>query len=87
MPGREHGHIRQDTGKAMSGKTSRMVRKELNRLARKENEIAESLVRELLDAPLKFRLLFAIRIVFRKRKKCGSKNRHNGGNRNGGMEP
>lgn len=64
----------------MSGKTSRMVRKGLNRLARKENDIAENMVRELLDAPFKFRLLFAIRLIFRKRKKCGGNNLRYGGN-------
>lgn len=58
----------------MSGKTSRMVRKGLNRLARKENAIAENIVRELLDAPLKFRLLFAMRILFRNGKRRVGKN-------------
>lgn len=53
----------------MSGKTDRRIRRGLNRLARREQDIADGLVRKLLEAPFKFRFLFAMRIIFRMRKK------------------
>lgn len=51
----------------MSGKTSRQVRKGLNALRKDRQDTADELVRELLNAPLKYRVRFAVRLVFRRR--------------------
>lgn len=51
----------------MSGKKNRMIRKGLNAMMRSRQEISDSLVLELLNAPLKYRLMFAFRLVFRRR--------------------
>lgn len=53
----------------MSGKTARQVRKGLNEIERKcyirKKEVADQCVRELLNAPFKYRFLFALRVLFR----------------------
>jgi len=55
----------------MNGKIAKKIRKEFNALERKfsksKNDIADELVRELLDAPLKYRFKFAMRIIFGRR--------------------
>lgn len=57
----------------MSEKRARQIRKEFNRVERKamahEKEVADKCVRQLLDAPFKYRFLFAIRVLFHRRKK------------------
>ena len=57
----------------MSGKTARQIRKEFNRIEKKvmahKKEVANQLVRELLNALFKYRFLFAIKILFPRRKK------------------
>lgn len=51
----------------MSGKTDRRIRKGLNALQKGQQDIADDLVRELLNAPFKYRFLFAAKLVFRRR--------------------
>ena len=57
----------------MSGKTARQIRKSLNAIARNQKqskmEVAEELTRELLNSPFKYRLLFAMKLIFRRRRK------------------
>ena len=50
----------------MSEKRARQVRKEVNRLRQGRAETAKDLVLELMNAPLKYRLKFAFRILFRR---------------------
>lgn len=52
----------------MSGKTARQIRKEFNRLKISKQNMADNLVRELLNAPFKYRFLFAMKVLFPKRK-------------------
>ena len=56
----------------MSGKTSRQVRKGLNEIERKvtmkKHEVAEQCVRELINAPFKYRFLFAVKILFSRKR-------------------
>jgi len=56
----------------MSGKTSRQIRKGLNEIERKlyirKKEIAEQCVRELIASPFKYRFLFAVKILFRRKR-------------------
>ena len=40
----------------------------MNALKKERQDIADDLVRELLDAPFKYRFLFAAKLVFRRRK-------------------
>jgi len=50
----------------MSGKTDKKIR----RIIRKNHQkISDDLVRELLDAPFKFRFVFAMKIIFRRKSK------------------
>lgn len=53
----------------MSGKTDRRIRKEVNHLIRNNQAVADNLVKELLNSPLKYRILFALKIIFHRRKK------------------
>lgn len=57
----------------MSGKTARQIRKDLNamekRLEQRKSEIAEDLARELLKSPFKYRFLFAMKLIFHRRRK------------------
>lgn len=57
----------------MSGKTARQIRKGLNEIARNQHqskmEIADELTRELLNSPFKYRFLFAMKLIFRRRRK------------------
>lgn len=55
----------------MSGKTDRRIRKGLNAMMRNRQNISDDLVRELLDAPFKYRLRFAFALLFRRRKRNG----------------
>ena len=50
----------------MSGKTDRRIRKGLNAIRRDKDTLADEIVRELLMAPLRQRLWFALRLVFRR---------------------
>ena len=56
----------------MSGKRSRQVRKEFNKLRKDamahKREVADQLAVELLNAPFKYRFRFAMKILFRKRR-------------------
>lgn len=56
----------------MSGKTARQIRKGLNEIARKQQQrkedIAEELARELLNSPFKYRFMFAMKLIFHRRK-------------------
>jgi hypothetical protein len=51
----------------MSGKTDRRIRKGINALKLDEQAIADSLVAELINSPFKYRFLFAMKILFRRR--------------------
>lgn len=53
----------------MSGKTARMIRKGINQLGHTQNEIADKLVRQLLEAPFKYRFIFAMKLIFRRKRK------------------
>lgn len=57
----------------MSEKRARQIRKEFNKLERetkiKKQTVADNCVRELLNAPFKYRFLFAMRIIFHRRKR------------------
>lgn len=57
----------------MSEKRARQIRKEFNRLERKtmvrKREVADEVARELLNAPFKYRFLFAMKVIFHRRKK------------------
>lgn len=57
----------------MSGKTTRQVRKGLNEIARNQYQskmkVAEQLSRELLNSPFKYRFLFAMKLIFHRRRK------------------
>lgn len=57
--------------KEMSGKTSRMIRKGINSLKKDRQSISNELVLELMNSPLRYRLAFALRIVFPRRRKNG----------------
>ena len=50
----------------MSGKTEKKIRRTFRK---NYQNISDSLVRELLDAPLRFRLAFAMKIIFRRKSK------------------
>ncbi|MBR6079919.1 MAG: hypothetical protein IKP60_07170 [Treponema sp.] len=56
----------------MSEKTARQLRKGLNKIERKamvhKKKVAEECVRELLNSPFKYRFLFAMKVLFRRRK-------------------
>lgn len=56
----------------MSGKTTRQIRKGLNEIERNayqsRKKVAEDCVRELLNLPFKYRFLFAMKILFRRKK-------------------
>ena len=52
----------------MSGKNSRMIRKGINALNRSKQETANDVVRELLNAPFRYRLGFAMKLIFHRRK-------------------
>ena len=57
----------------MSEKRARQIRKEFNRVERKamahKREVADEVARELLNAPFKYRFLFAMKVIFHRRKK------------------
>ena len=57
----------------MSGKTDRRIRKGLNEIERnnaiRKRQLADELALELLRSPFKYRFLFAMKILFRKRVK------------------
>ena len=57
----------------MSGKTDRRIRKGLNAIERnatiRKRELADQLAIELLNSPFKYRFLFAMKIIFHRRKK------------------
>lgn len=50
----------------MSEKRARQIRKEINALRRNNACVANELVRELLSSPLKYRFLFAIKLIFKR---------------------
>lgn len=54
----------------MSEKSTRQIRKEMNRMEEniqvKQTSVADALVRQLLNAPFKYRFLFAVKVLFRK---------------------
>lgn len=52
----------------MNGKNSRMIRKCINSLNRSKQETANDVVRELLNAPFKYRFGFAMKLIFHRRK-------------------
>ena len=57
----------------MSGKSDRRIRKGLNKIVREQQlskkQIAEELARELLNSPFKYRFLFAMKLIFHRRRK------------------
>ena len=53
----------------MSGKSARQIRKSLNAFRRDRADIARSLIEELENAPFKYRFLFAMKLLFHRRKK------------------
>lgn len=57
----------------MSGKTDRRIRKEMNRIEEsiriKRQNVADECVLQLLNAPFKYRFLFALKILFRRKLK------------------
>ena len=53
----------------MSGKTDRRIRKEVNHLIRNNQAVADNLVKELLNSPFKYRFLFAMKLIFHRRRK------------------
>ena len=57
----------------MSGKTTRQVRKEFNKLEEKivikRTEVADEVARPLLNSPFKYRFKFAMKVLFHRRKK------------------
>lgn len=53
----------------MSGKTDRRIRREFNRLKRNNQAVADNLVLELLNSPFKYRFLFAMKLIFHRRRK------------------
>lgn len=54
----------------MSGKTSRQVRKCVNKLkAEEEGAMADKLIFELLNAPFSYRFKFAMQLLFWRKKK------------------
>lgn len=55
----------------MSGKTSRMIRKGINSLRKDRQSISNELGLELMNSLLRYRLAFALRIVFPRRRKNG----------------
>lgn len=55
----------------MSGKTARQIRKEMNSLKTDKQKLSDSLVIELLNAPFKYRIKFAISLIFYRRKNNG----------------
>lgn len=59
----------------MSGKTDRKIRKAVNKrfaeVIHDRNAIADNLVLELMNSPFKYRLRFALTLVFPRRKKNG----------------
>ena len=48
----------------MSGKTDKRIRKAVKK---QTQNISDTLIKELLDAPFKFRFLFAMRVIFRRK--------------------
>lgn len=55
----------------MSGKTSRMIRKGINSLRKDRQTVSDGLVLELMNSPFRYRLAFAVRILFPRRRKNG----------------
>ncbi len=55
----------------MSGKTSRMIRKGINSLRKDRQSVSDGLVLELMNSPFRYRLAFAVRILFPRRRKNG----------------
>lgn len=53
----------------MSGKTSRQVRKCINKLKAEEGAMADKLIFELLNAPFSYRFKFAMQLLFWRKKK------------------
>ena len=53
----------------MSGKSDRRIRKEVNHLMRNNQAVADNLINELLNAPFKYRFLFAMKLIFWRKKK------------------
>lgn len=53
----------------MSGKTSRQVRKCVNKLKVEEGVMADKLIFELLNAPFSYRFKFAMQLLFWRKKK------------------
>lgn len=53
----------------MSGKSDRRIRKEVNHLMRNNQAVADNLIKELLNAPFKYRFLFAMKLIFWRKKK------------------
>lgn len=53
---------------SMSGKSARQIRKGFNALQQDRKDTARDLIAELEAAPFKFRFLFAMKLIFRRRK-------------------
>lgn len=53
----------------MSGKSDRRIRKGFNALRQNRQSVADDLVIELLNSPFKYRFLFAMKLIFHRRKK------------------
>lgn len=53
----------------MSEKTARMIRKGINQLGHTQEEIADNLVKQLFESPFKYRFIFAMKLIFRRKKK------------------
>lgn len=52
----------------MSGKYERQIRKNFNALQQSRKDTARDLIAELEAEPFKFRFLFAMKLIFRRRK-------------------
>ena len=53
----------------MSGKSDRRIRKEINHLMRNNQVVADNMIKELLNSPFKYRFLFAMKLIFWRKKK------------------
>lgn len=50
----------------MSGKTDRRIRKGINMLVANRQEVANQLIKELVNSPFKYRFIFAMKLIFKK---------------------
>jgi hypothetical protein len=52
----------------MSGRSTRQIRKAFNALQQKRKDTAKDLIRELEEAPFKYRFRFAMKLLFHRKK-------------------